>query len=359
MIKAVLVWQISEAIVSAVAAIADAARDDDEYETFLQKWLEHWAENYADSANPLNLVPIVSDAYELIRYNLTQKGYSNEDSMATAGLKKFLTFLKDAAKTITGEGTGKKTPWGVIYEGLQAGGMLSGIPAAPVAREVTALHNGFVTIYNDTLGIEYDDRLNYWKTYDEGEKAAIKSAVENGYLDDEAAAEALVEADVYDSTEKASQAVYEWGVKAEGYDSKYGKLYEAVMAGDDSTVGSVKSELQSHGYTDEQINGTIKENIEEWYTDPATQFDRQQALNALTRYAGMEYADADSKLSYWFYKSETPNCGNTQKTLGPALRTSESRGIITRAEARKIWQGVKAGTKQEWKTSYDEWLSEN
>lgn len=355
MIKAVLVWQISEAIVSAVAAIADVARDDDEYETFLQKWLEHFADNYKDGANPLNLLPIVSDAYELIRYRLTQKGYSNDDTMATAGLKKFLTFLKDAAKMITGEGTGKKTPWGVIYEGLQAGGMLSGIPAAPVAREVTALHNGFVTIYNDTLGIEYDDRLNYWKTYDEGEKAAIKSAVENGYLDDEAAANALVEADAYDSTEKASQAVYEWSVKAEGYDSKYGKLYEAVMAGDDSTVSSVKSELQSHGYTDEQINGTIKQNIEEWYTDPATQFDRQQALNALTRYAGMEYADADSKLSYWFYKSETPNCGNTQKTLGPALRTSESRGIITRAEARKIWQGCNLG----WTKNYDEWLSEN
>lgn len=355
MIKAVLVWQISEALVSAVAAIADVARDDDEYETFLQKWLEHFADNYKDGANPLNLLPIVSDAYELIRYRLTQKGYSNDDTMATAGLKKFLTFLKDAAKMITGEGTGKKTPWGVIYEGLQAGGMLSGIPAAPVAREVTALHNGFVTIYNDTLGIEYDDRLDYWKTYDEGEKAAIKSAVENGYLDDEAAANALVEADAYDSTEKASQAVYEWSVKAEGYDSKYGKLYEAVMAGDDSTVSSVKSELQSHGYTDEQINGTIKQNIEEWYTDPATQFDRQQALNALTRYAGMEYADADSKLSYWFYKSETPNCGNTQKTLGPALRASESRGIITRAEARKIWQGCNFG----WVKSYDEWLSEN
>lgn len=358
MVKAVLVWQISEALVSAVAAIADVARDDDEYETFLQKWLEHFADNYKDNANPLNLLPGISDFVEFARNKQTGSGY-RDVSMVTAGVDKLATFVTDAVKKISGKYKGYKTDWGIYYEGMQAVGMIGGIPIAPIAREFTALHNGFVTIYNDTLGIEYDDRLNYWKTYDEGEKAAIKSAVENGYLDDEAAANALVEADAYDSTEKASQAVYEWSVKAEGYDSKYGKLYEAVMAGDSAAAEAAREKLIDYDYTDDQISDTVKKKVEEWYTDPATQFDRQQAIDALTRYAGMEYTDADSKLSYWFFKSENPDCGNTQKSMGPALRASESRGIITRAEARKIWQGVKAGTQGEWTKTYDEWLSEN
>lgn len=350
--KTAMCFVLSEALTSAVAAIVDVARDDDEYESALEKWLQHYQENFADNANPLNLVPVVADVYELIRSWFTGEDYQG-GSMATEGLIRLGDTIQLISKKLNGTYKGNITDWGAIYKGLQAAGMISGLAIAPVAREITALHNGAVTIYNDVVGNRTGEPLSYWKTYDEGAKSTIKTGMENGFLTAEQAQAALVEQGEAKNETEAAKQVFQWENDAT---SLYSPLYDAVKAGDDAKVEEFRKKYAELGYTENQVNGKVKEKVKEWYLDPTTAMSRTEGINALVQYAGMSANDAADKMDYWRFLNDFPEANAdgrgsvTQDELGTILQQKVRTGELTESEAAHIWAGEGS-----WKKTYAEW----
>ena len=54
-----------------VESVADAARDNDDYETYVEKWLQAFWGNLGDNLNPLGLLPMVSDLRKIRQPLLT------------------------------------------------------------------------------------------------------------------------------------------------------------------------------------------------------------------------------------------------------------------------------------------------
>lgn len=146
--RSIAVFAASQMLTSAVAAIADAARDDDDYADWLEKWLDNFRKNFWDNVKPWGLLPIVSDIGELFEYYLFDSGYGSQDNMATAGFVKLL----EAIKLLNDQGN--YTDWGVAYKTLQAASMIAGLPAAAAAREVTTMLNMAISLYNNLTDSE-------------------------------------------------------------------------------------------------------------------------------------------------------------------------------------------------------------
>ena len=65
--RTVYSYAVSAVILAAVQAVADAMRDDDDYETFIEKWLEAFGGNVVDELMPINKLPILADFYDLAK----------------------------------------------------------------------------------------------------------------------------------------------------------------------------------------------------------------------------------------------------------------------------------------------------
>ena len=59
------VYGLSAVLSALVESVADAARDNDDYETYIEKWLQAFWGNLGDNLNPLTLLPLVSNLWEL------------------------------------------------------------------------------------------------------------------------------------------------------------------------------------------------------------------------------------------------------------------------------------------------------
>lgn len=352
-----LVYLFTAGLTSAAAAVIDAARDDDEYETFLQKWLQHTGENFIDNANPLSLIPVVADAYELMYNKITGKGYTS-DSMVTAGINKMLTFLSDAYKVLTDTYDGKKTPLGLVYEGAQAFGMLSGLAFAPILRGFTSLHNGFVTIYNDVVGRSSGEMLEYWSTYKEEPLTQLKRAYEAGYVNaEEAKAEML---NMGMDEEKAGKEIFKWNEKSS---SAYGSIKKALEKADVSEAMRLREEMLASGFNEADFNTEIRKAVKELYTDSNERISQANAVDMLMNVTGMNRADAEAKTSWWIAQRDHPkidadsNGSISQDEMGAWLQAQIRSGNMSQAEAESTWRGVTAGNAKPWKDTFKEWQS--
>jgi hypothetical protein len=72
--RTLYVYGLSAVMLAAVQAVADAWRDDDEYETFLEKWLAAFGGNTIDELMPINKLPIMADVYDLAKELLSIVG---------------------------------------------------------------------------------------------------------------------------------------------------------------------------------------------------------------------------------------------------------------------------------------------
>ena len=352
--KAVTVFAASAALTSAVAAIADAARDDDEYANWLQKWMSHFGDNFYDNAKPWGLVPIVSQLAEVIEYKVFDIGYSPDGSMLTDGINTLI----DAAKLMF-EDRKKYTDWGIAYKTMQAASMLSGIPAAALGREIVAVINSGIQTYNEMMGEKTGEKVPLIKTYRPDPKYAIKDAYEAGYISDEEAQQALVDEGAAKDETAAGKTVYGWTNQTPAGGTVYDNLYTAVREGNSAEVNRILSDMYAHGYSEDTVQNKLKTEIRGWYVNPLTQFSKQDAVNALMTYCGMDTVIANQKCSYWFFMNEHPEANTDGKgenpkqgELAPALIRAEQSGELSHADAQTIWAGC-----NNWKTTYDEYLN--
>jgi hypothetical protein len=338
-VRTAYVYGLGAAILAAVQAVADAFRDDDDYQEWYEKWLEAFGGNLVDELMPVNKLPIVSDFYDLAKELLSILGvdtYGNPPQSVFMqwydSLVKGVEILYDK---ISGEDT-KYTWYGGAYKLLQAASGMTGLPMAAATRETVTAWNNIVGAMAPSLKV---------KTYDPGEKNEIKYAYQDGYLTAEEAIEQLIQQGVVDTEHEAYFIVEGWEA-GDGY-SRYDAIVEAVRNGGD--FNAAMRELTSHGYTEKDILSQVKGEIGKWYK--GGEITKQQAINMLTKYMDMDSEDITATVNKWSSKVVT----------GMAFEDIKDEflaGNITAARAIEMRMRYGGETKEEAQTTIGEWTFE-
>ena len=250
-VKTMLVCSVSAIMLSVVQAVADALRDDDDYEKLYEKFLEAFKSNLIDEFSPLNKLPLfkyIEDIIEVgldIFTDLDVYGKLSESAIAQwfDTLTKALEITKERL-----DGNSNYTEYAMIYKYFQVLSGISGIPASAAMREV-------VTIWNNTFAALLYPELKV-TTYEPSDMSQIRYAYEDGYL-------------------TADEAVKEM------------------------------FSLTSKGYSEENIRSQAKSQIGEWYSND--EISKQQTVNMLDRYFDMESDEIDANISYWDFKNDNPD----------------------------------------------------
>ena len=332
--RLVYVYSLSAIMLAAVQAVADAWRDDDDYQTFLEKWLEAFGGNMVDELMPLNKLPILSDFYELAKSMLEVFGV---DTYGNPPQSVFMQWRDSLVKgteiiyqKITGEDT-NYTWYGGGYKLLQAASGMVGLPMAAATRELVAAWNSTVGSFAPSLKVQ---------SYEPSEMANIKYAYEDGYLTAEEATAELLAKGLVDNEDEAYFTIAGWEA-GEGY-SRYDAMYEAIRNG--GNVNEALAELTSHGYTEEEVFSQVKGQIGKWYREG--EISKAQATEMLTKYShhfGMDSDEITATVNKWSAKVVTGidynDIGDEYKagkiTASRAIEMYMRYGGLTREEAQQ------------------------
>ena len=289
--RTMYVYGVSAVILAAVQAVADAFRDDDDYETFMEKWLEAFGGNFVDEAMPINKLPILSDFYDLAKEILSIFGVDTYGNPPQSVFMQWYDSLVKGVQILYDKIAGNDTNYtyyGGIYKLLQAVSGMNGIPMAAATREVVTAWNNIVGAMAPSLKV---------KTYDAGERNEIKYAYRDGYLTFEEAVQKLMEQGLVDNENEAYFTVSGW--EAGDGSSRYDAVYEAVRTG--ASIDAAMQELVSHGYTEKAVIGQVTSQIGKWYSDKESDYriSKQQAIDMLTKYTDLSDEEIAKKVNEW------------------------------------------------------------
>ena len=292
-VRTAYVYGIGAILLAAVQAVADAFRDDDDYQEWYEKWLEAFGGNLVDELMPFNKLPIISEVYEFVKELISVGGFDIYGQMSNFVWTDIAEQLVKGVEIIYGKITGEEdryTWYGGAYKLLQAVSGITGLPMAAATREI-------ITAWNNTVGAMAPSLKV--KTYDSGDKNEIKYAYQDGYLTEEEATALLLEKGVVDTEDEAYFTIRGWDA-GEGY-SKYDAIYDAVRNGGDITAAM--QELTSHGHNKSDVLSQVKEKIGKWYQDG--EITKQQATNMLTKYFDMDSDEITETVNKWSCKVVT------------------------------------------------------
>lgn len=286
-VRTVYVYSIGAVVLAAVQAIADAWRDDDDYQTFVEKWLEAFGGNVVDELMILNKLPIVSDFYEVAKELLSKMGFDTYGNPPQSVFMQWYDSLVKGTEILYDRITGAETNYtwyGGAYKLLQALSGITGLPMAGVTREI-------VTAWNNTVGAMAP--LLKVKTYEPSAKSQIKYAYQDGYLTEEEATAQLLEQNLVDSENEAYFTIRGWDA-GNGY-SRYDAIYDAVLT--DGDFNQAMGELTSHGYTKKEVLSEVKSQIGKWYREG--NITKQQATQMLTKYFDLDNKEITATVNKW------------------------------------------------------------
>ena len=287
------VYGLSALILAAVQAIADAFRDDDDYENFMEKWLEAFGGNLVDEIMPFNKLPLFSQLYEFAKEMIAVGGFDIYGQMSNLPYVEIAEKLINGTEILRDNLTGKDTNYTYyagIYKILQGVAGISGLPMAAATREIVSAWNNIVGAMAPSLKI---------KTYDAGDKNEIKYAYQDGYLTDDEAAAELLKLGLVDNEDEAYWLIQGWEA-GDGY-SKYDAILDAVRNGGD--IKAAMTELTSHGYKETDVLSQVKSKIGDWYKNG--EITKQQAIDMLTKYFDMDSNEIASTVNKWSSKVVT------------------------------------------------------
>ena len=285
--RTVYSYAVSAVILAAVQAVADAMRDDDDYETFIEKWLEAFGGNVVDEIMPINKLPILADFYDLAKELISIFGVDTYGNPPQSVFMQWYDSLVNGVEIlydkISGEDT-NYTWYGGIYKLLQAVSGMVGLPMAAATREIITAWNNIVGAMAPSLKV---------KTYDPGDKNEIKYAYQDGYLTFEEAVTELIEQELVDNEDEAYFTVSGWEA-GDGY-SRYDSIYDAVRNGGD--LKAAMADLTSHGYTEKDIYSKVKSKVGEWYR--GGEVSKAQATSLLEKYTDMDSDEITEAVNKW------------------------------------------------------------
>lgn len=294
----------SAAFAAFVESLWDAVRDDDDYETFLEKFMQAFlGEDGLLSGNLVQDLTIIGKIPELKAIIEVLTGDKSSD-MSIASLESIsstYSIWKETIQLTTGELQdptkvtyyGKMTPWGKIYKTLQALSQISGVAVSNGARDVIAVWNTIVGSFAPSMKL---------KTYDPGTAGSIKHAYLGGALTETEAIDELIKAGEAEDNDEAYWLVKQW----ETGSSKYEALKGAIMANDAAAFNSAMSELTANGVEEKTARSEAASIIGDLFNgtdDEPASINAAQAISMLQRYGGKDSDEANDTVNLWKFKA--------------------------------------------------------
>ena len=321
MVRAATVYAVTTALTAAAAAIVDAFRDDDDYQTAVEKWIEHFWDNVKEIKEPWRLLPIVDQLYDIFLNNETP------DSMlwqSFVQLKKSGASAIELAKMIFGdnpEATSRYTAWGKAYTVLQGLSSISGLPVSAAYRDLKA-------IWNASGALLWPDKKI--KFYDSGVKNQVKYGIQDGYLTEEEAISILVESGEVSDPDDAYWLTQEWLHADDSEWTRYNDLYAAILSGDEKAFSAAQEALGDHGIAAASVRTEAKNEIGRLFRgDDGTgrKMDVKTAVDALQSYAGLGELEAQHLVDEWRFQVD--HDGMKLSELGEAY----VNGLVSKQDA--------------------------
>lgn len=312
--KGAIMRGITAYSVTAVAAalaesLWDAWRDDDEYETFTDKFLQAlfgWDGNLAQDLFPFSKIPYLKDVTSI----LTGYDVDRMDMESIKNLYDAYQIMSEKIRLKTGKQEdptsityyGKMTGYGAISKALKALSQATGLPGYSLTREV-------IDIWNHTGGLVTGEKI---RTYEPSSETAIQEAYAAGNLTREEALEKLQEKVTDKDGDAISQDDAYWKLRSweTGSSSKLHTLTGALIAGEPEGIQEAKQELLAHGYETGDMDSVFTKAIGEAYKKDADgnygngRISRKQAEKYLLSYTGKNEKEVYKTLQEWDYAIE-------------------------------------------------------
>ena len=168
--KTAAVYAVGQVILSAMQAVIDAWRDQDDRDpdwlkNYLAKYIDAFKGNVVEELLPFGKVPLVSELYELAKGYLDKFGVFDKLDIdlfgndVSSGLAMYTKYLTKAVEIIAGKVSGDSkyqnyTTYSIAYNLIRAASNLSGIPFATAWREVQDVWNNTVGFFNPRMKLE-------------------------------------------------------------------------------------------------------------------------------------------------------------------------------------------------------------
>lgn len=343
---------------SLLKSFVTAMRDDDEDESYIEKYFEHFVGDLKDNLNPLNLIPFVKDIWSIF------KGYDVERMDMT-----LFSDFKDAVDAFDSDNKTLYEKWSGL---IGAASAFFGVPVKNIERDVRALFNTLFGkrehttlegwLYAIEKGWTGDEKSNGQQLYEAMLKGDTKhiERVKARFEDQDAALAAVYKA-LRDSDERitaAAEARYNGDIAgymsiakeiiAEGIfsqdtvdaaiNSKMNALkkaeeteesedltpdksasiyrvedfYKAVRGGDIATAYIVREDIINvaidNGKSRKAAEGDFESSVTTFVGNKYKEglIGDADAARILTEFGGKTKDEASSRIRYWAFKAENP-----------------------------------------------------
>ena len=217
---------VSIVLNNALASIVYAMRDDDEDETFMEKYFQSFTSGMIDDINPMTYYPFLKDVYSLFQgYDVERSDMSVIADLRDA-LKRTVSLIGKDTSSMDDEKLAEhwKTVNGALLSIVDAGCSVFGVPFKNVRRDANGIINAFTTIGKDLSGEITTTWLSFW--------------------------------DKVGSAAKDTVPVYAW-TKDE---AKTDKIYNAIVSGDKAYLGRLKSTYKTDSAYQSAVRKALREN---------------------------------------------------------------------------------------------------
>ena len=337
---------------SILVSFVYAARDDDEDESYTEKYLATFVSGIADGVNPLTYIPFLKDIVSIVQ------GYDVERSD--------MAVISDLWSAWQKLGRDDVSAWMKVEGFVGSICQLFGLPVKNIMRDVRSVYQTYDTVVNGEkttmAGIKYavkeaitgkstsnvnqlyesklagdkEHTARVEARYDDEDSAnaAVRQAIKERFLEDEIdTATALKQMVLYAGMD-ASDA--HWLMDAweyqketgsdEGY-SKYNNFYEAVETG--KNLKAVIKEYTDSGVEMKTLSSQITSHYKPLYIEMSVSERaniKGYLLNAYEQ-CGVEREDAEQKLQYWDFLAEDPDSELTQWQIADYYDFAKPAGI--------------------------------
>ena len=362
---------------AALKSIIMAMRDDDEDESYIEKYLEHFVGDLKDSLNPLGLIPFVKDIVSIFN------GYDVErmDMALFSDLKKAIDAFDSDSKTLYDK-------WSGLIGAISA---FFGVPVKNVERDIRGLITtvfgeseettpaGMLNaIENGWTGKEKSNGQQLYEAMLNGDTAQVKR-IEDRFKDQSAidsairkalrendprikeAAEALSDGDFSEYEDILNEIVDEGNFDFKNVKAAILKEYEdmtpdeetitedkvekeesafetewvqmAISMGDTATAKTMREEIinahiangKSREEAEASFNSSFGNSVKRLYEDG--DISDSEAKSMLVNFGGKTKEEAESKVQYWSFKKQYPDYDLTESAVSKYYSDVKPSGI--------------------------------
>lgn len=331
MVRAIASYAASGAATLLAASLWDAFRDDDEYESFWQKYTsalfgdrqtKWYQSNVMQELLIWNKIPVLKDIWAVAMGDSVER----MDMQPIQNMWKAIQIDWEAMQIMLGnvvpdEGEySQMTGYGKLMANLRGFAQISGLPLYNMTRDVIA-------IYNTALSGFTGQKL---RSYVPDSRRDIRDAYLSGFMTEEDAMKELVKTERADDENDAYWILQSWNKGNDVKSETMTAVLDAVKAGDRNAYTEAVKELTEHGVHATDIRSEITDAVQKWYQGTEQEkksISKEQAVQLLTDYAKKNIDAARKTVEKWTCRLVTGMDFSSIRTEYIDGNISESRAV--------------------------------